>query len=280
MPMVHSLRCPGRGRFACRARVAGRWVAAMLTYLVAATSTLSQTTPEVHYRYHGVATSPGAIGSQQLQRGGPLRGYFQPVEITAPPGALVSLATAGDFSDLYAAPLHVGLLIAPVYRLRVTNIPRHEGLEVFPTIELVNRLYPPAGQARKFPVPIELTQEDLELALAGKFVTRVIYLEDPQHALPARLDQEEQNWFDAGPSADPLQVADELGRPIAILCMGGRLPIEDIGPDEEFAGECPPWIMHAPPVRFEVIEAPVVKKTDGQVKLVQWLSNLWEKVTK
>ena len=46
----------------------------------------------------------------------------------------------------------LGLLISPVYRFRVTNIPLHPGAEVFPTIEVVNRLYPPEGRAWEFPV--------------------------------------------------------------------------------------------------------------------------------
>ncbi len=40
---------------------------------------------------------PGAIGSRQLQRGGPLPGFFQPVEIKAPAGALISLASGDQF---------------------------------------------------------------------------------------------------------------------------------------------------------------------------------------
>ena len=73
-------------------------------------------------------------------------------------------------------------------------------------------------------MPVELTEEDLKLALAGKFVTRVIYLEDPRNALPVRDDPQEQTWFEAAPGQDPLAVADGLGRPVAILRMGGRLP--------------------------------------------------------
>ena len=52
--------------------------------------------PPVHYHHAGIMP-PGAIGSQQLQRGGPLPGYFQPVEIKAPQGALISTAASGDF---------------------------------------------------------------------------------------------------------------------------------------------------------------------------------------
>ena len=74
--------------------------------------------------------------------------------------------------------------IGPVYRLQVTDIPNNEGLEIFPTVEVIDRLYPPPGLALRFPIPIELTQDELELAARGAFVTRVIYVEDPHQALP------------------------------------------------------------------------------------------------
>lgn len=181
----------------------------------------------------------------QLERGGPLRGYFQPVEIHAPEGVMISLASQGDFTEPEEVPVKVGLLIAPVYRLKVTNIPHQEGREVFPTIEMVNRLYPPRGLEDNFPIPIELTEEELNLALEGNFVTRVIYLEDGDKALPIARDDGEQPWMDTGPGANTLKVADELGRPMAILRMGGRLPTESQGIEDGFLLGCAPFTRYA-----------------------------------
>src|SRR5262245_42559030 len=127
---------------------------------------------------------PGVIGQRQLQRGGPLPGYFQPVEVTAPKGSLVSVAAEGGFSDQQGDKLLAGMLIGQVYRLKVSNIELHEGQEVFPTIEVIDRLYPPPGQAFRFPIPIELTLEEIEMALDGRYVLRVIYIEEPRTSLP------------------------------------------------------------------------------------------------
>ena len=68
--------------------------------------------------------------------------------------------------------LVVGLFISPVYRLKVTNIALRPGAEVFPTLEIIDRLYPPLGLERTFPIPVELTREELELALAGSGIPR------------------------------------------------------------------------------------------------------------
>jgi hypothetical protein len=209
-------------------------------WLGAAAGLLAQQ-PPVHYWHQGVMP-PGAIGSQQLQRGGPVCGFYQPVEIKAPPGALVSLAVADQFEEAQPAPRKAGLLIGAVYRLCVTNIPLAEGVEVFPTIEVVDRLYTPRGQERRFAIPIELTEEDLKLAIEGKFVTRVIYLEDPLNALAVQEDPQTQTWFEAGPGQDPLATADALGRPVAILRLGARLPDQVDSPDPRFFFGSPPFV--------------------------------------
>ena len=209
--------------------------------------------PAVHYLHQGVMP-PGAIGSLQLQRGGPLPGFFEPVEIKAPPGVLISLATDGHFGQAHRVPLRVGLLVGRVYRIRVMHIPFHAGMEVFPTIEIINRLYVPGGQENRFAVPIEITLEDLRLALEGKFVTRVIYLEDPETALAVAEDPKGHNWFEAGPGRDPLAMADQLGRPMAILRLGARLPAQAQGPDMTFLYGCPPFKMY--PSRVKIIAPP------------------------
>jgi hypothetical protein len=213
--------------------------------------------PGVHY-YFNASAPPGAIGGWQLLRGGPVAGYFQPVEIKAPAGTVVSLAVEGRFEPSQQVPRKVGLLIGSVYRFSVANIPLNPGLEVFPTIEMIDRIYPPLGQQWRFAIPIELTQEDLQLALSGRFVTRVIYLEDPQNPTPAKQIDDTQTWFDVGPGRDPLAVADSLGRPVAILRMGGRLPEPEEATSPSFLYGCPSWLDYHQPaiVRPETVPAP------------------------
>ena len=212
-------------------QVAGPVLKGLLVCLSCAASLAAQA-PQVHYQHAGLMP-PGAIGGQHLLRGGPLPGYFQPVEITAPQGAMISTAIEGGFAEAEPTSTKVGLLIGAVYRLKITNLPGHEGLEVYPTIEVIDRLYPPVGQEAKFPIPIELTDEELAMAIDGKFVTRVIYLEDPEAALPVKQDPAHQHYFEARLGENPLDAADALGRPVAILRMGARVPDAE-GPDAAF----------------------------------------------
>jgi hypothetical protein len=192
--------------------------------------------PVQHFQMAG-ALPPGVTGQIRLQRGGPVSGYFQPVEVRGPKGVQISSASDGQFDEPVAERLTVGLLIGEVYRLKVMNLPYQAGAEVFPTVEVIDRLYPPAQQAHKFPIEIELTQDELEMALEGKFVTRVIYVEESLRALPI-VAPAVQPVFEIGDGEDLMEVADRLGRPVAILRIGGRVPDAE-GPSEQFLFGCP-----------------------------------------
>lgn len=225
-------------------RVEGKLRWAVLICLTLTAPAFGQDRP-VHWRHAG-AMPPGAIGRQRLLRGGPLSGYCQPVEIRAPQGARISPWTGADGPEGQSHSLLVGLQIGSVYRIKVTDIPGSPGLEVFPTVELIDRLYPPEGMARRFPVPVELTLDELLMAADGRFVTRVIYVEDPQLAIPiAEKALSATRWFEARPGEDPLVSADALGRPIAILRMGGRTP-DAYEHDSEFSyGAAPAMVYDA-----------------------------------
>jgi hypothetical protein len=211
-----------------------------LALAAAAAESLAQAPPVHSMVPQGLP--PGVVGHMRVAQGGPLAGYLQPVEIRLPQGASVALAEDRRFSAPQAGPVRVGMLIGPVYRLCLINLPQLTDVELFPTVELVDRVYPPPGQELRFPVPIEFTLEDLRAAASGKLVTRIIYVEDPKQAIPARGQGPGKDWFEVQPGSDPLAVADALGMPIAIVRIGGRTPDPGQGPDEAFLFGCPPLV--------------------------------------
>lgn len=217
MTTVRSLRLPTLGW----AAAAGRVLTALWVIAVTGQFALAQQ-PPTHWLHAGVMP-PGAIGAQRLLRGGPLSCHVQPIELLVPEGASIEVASQGGFATPHADRQLVGLRLAQVYRMRVTGVPNYPETPVYPSVELIDRLYPPAGRELEFALPIELTSEELQLAAEGSFVTRVIYVEDPALALPV-FQKEGQQWFEARQGDDPLVVADTLGRPIAILRIGSRAP--------------------------------------------------------
>src|SRR5262249_1389049 len=103
-------------------RVAGLGLLGTFCSLMFTVSSLWAQYREVHSQYAGVMP-PGAIGRLQLDRGGPIGGYYQPVEIRVPKGALISQAAGDGFVAPTEGKLELGLLVAPVYRLQITRIP-------------------------------------------------------------------------------------------------------------------------------------------------------------
>jgi uncharacterized repeat protein (TIGR01451 family) len=100
-------------------------------------------------------------------------------------------------------------------------------------IEIVGHLHRPAGiDPGKYPIRIVLTEQDFEEAADnGRLVTKVIYLEDPDHALPLTTPKDLIPIVALNPTEDPTKVGAKLGRVMAIVRLGGRRPM----PEELYA---------------------------------------------
>lgn len=216
------------------------WNAALVAVLAAASSALGQDHQLLNSRQ-----PVGEIGRLRVTQRPDLIGIFQPVLLKAPKDSVVSFAEGGAFATGSLGTALVGLQVGESYRFRVSNIPNHFS-DVYPTVELIDRMHAPPGKETRYPIPIDLTQEELAMAISGKFVTRVIYVEDPRNALGVR-DLPEQRYFEVMAHEDPLHVASNLGRPVAILRMGSLAPGPN-GPSDAFLFGSPPVLLHAPPV--------------------------------
>ncbi len=151
--------------------------------------------------------------------------HVQPVRVIGPAGSQVDVAVQDGFAQTNASRVSLGMMVGPVYRFKVTHIPQHADKELYPSIEILNRLYPPEGLENEFPIEVVISEDDLKQAIGGRLVTKVIYLENPETTLPHRHMADKQPYFDVGGSADPLRSAEKLGRPMAILRIGSRVPL-------------------------------------------------------
>ena len=172
--------------------------------------------------------APGAIGSARQTQPGPRPESFlpdavQPVEIRGPAGMQIAIETAAGWSPLVKGPLRMGLVVGQPYRLRLTGLPGHEGEELYPSVRLLAKLAAPPGMAWRFPVEVVIDDDDIDLALAGALVRRIVYSAcDPQ--LPDAMPTAS---FDVLPGGDGLAVASTLGDPVAELVIGNRVPTGD-----------------------------------------------------
>lgn len=153
----------------------------------------------------------------------------QVVRFQGPEGVVVEVlgpspdpVPTGDGHGLLTAGLRVGT----PYRLRLTNLPDKPGVEIFPVVEVVGHLHRPAGiDPGKYPIRVVFSLEDIDDVIdRARLVTQVIYLEDPENALPIKLPKDQIPVVGLNPSEDPLKVGAALGRVMVIVRMGGRKP--------------------------------------------------------
>ncbi|MBL4883295.1 MAG: hypothetical protein JKY95_02000 [Planctomycetaceae bacterium] len=170
------------------------------------------------------ATPPGVAGQWAGALGRADMIYYQPVLIKLPGGGKVTVThhLTGQKHEM-KAPAQAGFLVGPLYRFRISNIPEFPGVELYPSIELIDRLHPPAGLKQKYPVPIEITEADIAAAMNDLLVTKVIYLEQPDLAIP-RAQQASIHEERIPQSKNLITEADLRGRPVVILRLGGRIP--------------------------------------------------------
>jgi len=146
------------------------------------------------------------------------------VEVLAPEPSPVPI---GDGAGIAT----VGLQRGVGYRLRLSAITERPGVELFPVIEVVGHLHRPREiSPAKYPIRIVFSDEELwDVVDRGRLVTKVIYLEEPEQAIPLKLSKDQIPVVTINPTEQPLKVAEALGRVMAIVRIGGRRPtVEEI----------------------------------------------------
>ena len=150
---------------------------------------------------------------------------FLYVRFAGPEGMKATFYQGRPEGRTFDAPVAVGLRPGYVYRVRLSDFADRPGLAVYPTLEVRGTLFlPPRVGAADYPAPVVLTDADLRSALAGSLVTKVVYLEDPDKAVPAPLPANGPADVDVAPGHDPLEESRDLGRPMVIVRFGGRVP--------------------------------------------------------
>ena len=195
-------------------------------------------TPAVGQLFRG-SEAPGQLAFKRLLTEPQLANWTQPVQVIIAEGGLISYFDGAGYQPV-DPNARLGMRVGPVYRLKLESSFRGVPMTVYPTIEMLDRLYPPASLVTKHPVKIVLTPEEIEKANSGSMLTKVIYLEDPLTALPFNQPYDHLETVDLGQSQDPFIVADRMGRPMAIVRIGSRIPDSS----ETNTSEAP-LIMHA-----------------------------------
>lgn len=109
-----------------------------------------------------------------------------------------------------------------IYRLRLAGIPGREAVELFPTLEVAPVTPRTDAFLAHAPIPVQFTTEDFDQVTSGNFVTKVIYLPDPEFQELTLSGVETLVSTRLDPGVDPIAEADRRGSILAILRMGNK----------------------------------------------------------
>lgn len=110
-----------------------------------------------------------------------------------------------------------------IYRLKLTNIPGgREGIELYPTLEVGPITPRTAAYLAHNAIPVQFTEEDFDQVLSGNFVTKVIYLPDPEFQEMALAGVETLVSTRLDPGVDPIVEADRRGSIMSVVRLGNK----------------------------------------------------------
>ncbi len=227
-------------------------VMAALGMMVSSTTPTSNAGEPIHGIRHNIPPAQRLLEPGPMV-GGPGPGVLAPETIPADPGmgygAMMNVPAVqvlfnqpqsmqilydvvGD-NTFTSEPLVVpGRLEFPqggIYRMKLTNIEGREGVELYPTLEVAGGTPRTAAYLAHNAVPVQFTPEDFDQALSGNFVTKVIYLPDPEFQGDAAAGIDTLVSTRLEPGKDPIVEADLRGSILAILRLGNK-DVEMSGP--------------------------------------------------
>ena len=178
---------------------------------------------------------PGVLMPQQqpvammMPQGPAAAGMSIQAIFNKPDGMQIDLDTTynGSYSgQTLIAParfdFHVGTN-GNMIRMKLSNIPGHEAVELFPTIEVAPINPRTAAYLDHNAVPVQFTNEDFDQVATGNYVTKVIYLPDPEFQDLALANVETLVSTRLDPGDDPIVEADRRGSIMAIIRMGNKV---------------------------------------------------------
>ncbi len=168
---------------------------------------------------------PGPGVMMHQQPGGPSAGMTSQIAFVGPDGMTVAwdVGAAGAFdSQPLVCPGRYNFPQSAIYRLKLSNISGRPGVELYPTLEVGPTMPRTEAFFAHNAIPVQFTEEDFDQVLSGNFVTKVIYLPDPEFQELALAGVETLVSTRLDPGVDPVVEADRRGAILAIVRLGNK----------------------------------------------------------
>jgi hypothetical protein len=186
----------------------------------------------------GGACPPGMVADGAGGGMAGMQGPTSQIGFIGPDGMHVrwDVTMAGGFdSSPLVAPGRYDFGQGAIYRLKLTDIPGYEGVELYPSLEVAPVTPRTAAFLAHNTIPFQLTEEDLDQVTTGNFVTKVVYLPDPDYQELAVAGVETLVSTRLDPGCDPVVEADRRGSILAIIRIGNK-DLESTGAGAGAAG--------------------------------------------
>ena len=109
-----------------------------------------------------------------------------------------------------------------IYRMKLSNIPGREGKELYPTLEIAPTMARTQAFLAHNSIPIEFTDNDFDQVLSGNFITKVVYLPNPEYQGLAMAGVGTLVNTQLEPGVDPIVEASNRGAILAVIRMGNK----------------------------------------------------------
>jgi hypothetical protein len=142
-----------------------------------------------------------------------------------PDGMQIHYDIVGDGSFGSEALYVPGRLEFPqggIFRMKLTNIPGLEGVELYPTLEVAAGNIRTAAYLAHNAIPVQFSTDDFQYVIGGNFVTKVIYLPDPEFQGDALAGVGVMSSTRLEVGLDPIVEADRRGAILAIIRIGNK----------------------------------------------------------
>ena len=159
------------------------------------------------------------------QPGIPNTGMTSQIAFVGPEGMSVvwDVTAPGQFdSEPLICPARYNFPQGAIYQLKISNIPGRPGVELYPTMEVGPAMPRSEAFLAHNAIPVQFTEEDFDQVLSGNFVTKVIYLPDPEFQELAVAGVETLVSTRLDPGVDPIVEADRRGAILAIVRVGNK----------------------------------------------------------
>ncbi|MDR1963623.1 MAG: hypothetical protein LBQ50_07570 [Planctomycetaceae bacterium] len=134
-----------------------------------------------------------------------------------------------------------------IYRLKLSNIPGRQGKELYPTLEIAPTMARTQAFLAHNSIPIEFTDNDFDQVFSGNFITKVVYLPNPEYQGLAMAGVGTLVNTQLEPGVDPIVEASNRGAILAVIRMGNKDLRNTVAEKQRLASLSPPFVVGLPP---------------------------------